>query len=774
MYRHSLIKFFSTTIQIVTVTTALAQHSPVQPFAGKAGKTLAETTAGNKPFNPVAQKNAPNIVYIMLDDVGFGASSTFGGLIETPTFDSLANNGIRYTNFHTTAICSPTRASLLTGRNHHSVNVNTVIDLAVDAPGHNGYMPFEKATIAEIARENGYNTFAIGKWHITPTPDLTGAGPYNRWPTGRGFDKFYGFMAGETDQYTPMLWENTSKIEPDLQGKHLTTVLVDKAIEYVASQKSAAPDKPFFLYLTPGATHGPHQVDKQWIDKYKGRFDAGWDKYREEVLARQKQLGIVPANTTLPVRNPGVKAWDSLSPIEKKVFTRFFEAYAGFLSHTDYEIGRLINFLKDINQLNNTLVVLIIGDNGASKEGGLTGHAYGINEFIDGSLFSEKYEDRIQEIAKMYDDIGTAKSGPNYPAGWAQAANTPFRYLKQDANSEGGTRNPLILFYPNGIKEKGIRTQYSHINSVTPTAIDIAHLAVPAVINGYKQEPLEGVSLAYTIPNAQAAGQHHIQYYEISGSRAVYKDGWKAEVYHRNGTSFSTDKWELYNLNEDFNEQKDLATANPAKLKELQALFDAEAQKYNIYPLLGDTTLRSIDKLTKGPFDVRRQAILYPGITQLPTRSAPVLFQHSFSIKAEVEITADNTEGVLLAVGGRFTGFSFFVQQGKLKIAHNNNGKLAYLESTQALPKGKAILRYDLTYVPAKNATDNAGTETLYINEVKVAERAITKADATIIPYDEGLDVGKDNGSPVAPLYKSPFVFTGQLNKVIIEHNSKP
>ncbi len=382
------------------------------PFKGKVGKTIAETKVGNTVFNPVAPAGSPNIVYVLLDDVGFGASSAFGGLVETPTFDSLANNGLRYTNFHTTAICSPTRASLLTGRNHHSVNVNTVIDAAVDVPGHNGYIPFEKGTAAEILRENGYNTFAVGKWHVTPTPDLTPAGPFNRWPTGRGFDHFYGFMAGETDQYTPMLWENTQKIEPDLKGKHLTTVLVDKAIEYIAGQKSAAPNKPFFLYLTPGATHGPHQVDRQWIDKYKGRFDAGWDKYREAVLARQKELGIVPKNVTLPVRNPGVKPWDSLSAIEKKVFARFFEAYAGFLTHTDYEVGRLVNYLKEIKQLDNTLIVLIIGDNGASKEGGLTGHAIGINEYIDGSVHTEKYEDRIAEIAKRYDEIGSAKSDP--------------------------------------------------------------------------------------------------------------------------------------------------------------------------------------------------------------------------------------------------------------------------------------------------------------------------------------------------------------------------
>jgi arylsulfatase len=760
-------------LAVAITNRTVAQHSSLPPYKGKIGKTLSETTPGNQPYNPVAPANAPNIVYIMLDDVGFGASSAFGGLIETPTFDSLANNGLRYTNFHTTAICSPSRASLLTGRNHHSVNIPTVIDAAVDVPGHNGYMPFEKATIAEIARENGYNTFAVGKWHLTPSPDLTPAGPYNRWPTGRGFDRFYGFMAGETDQYTPMLWENTSKIEPDLKGKHLTTALVDKAIEYIAGQKSAAPNKPFFLYLTPGATHGPHQVDRYWIDKYKGRFDAGWDKYREDVLARQKKLGIVPENVTLPVRNTGVRPWDSLPAIEKKVFARFFEAYAGFLSHTDYEIGRLINYLKEINQLNNTLIVLIIGDNGASKEGGITGHAHGINEFIDGSLFSEKYEDRIQEIAKLYDDIGTAKSGPNYPAGWAQAANTPFRYLKQDANSEGGTRNPLIIFYPNGLKERGIRTQYSHINSVTPTVIDMAHLTVPAVINGYKQDSLEGTSLVYTIQDAKAPNKHHVQYYEIHGSRSIYKDGWKASVYHKNGTPFINEQWELYNLNEDFNEQNNLATKYPDKVAALQALFDQEAQKYNIYPLLGDTTARSLDKLTKGPFDTRIQAILYPGVSQLPTRSGPLLTLHSFSITADVDITAANNEGVLLATGGRFTGFSFFIQQGKLKIAHNNNGKLVYLESTQPLPIGKATLRYDLNYTPVQNLTDNAGTEALYINNAKVAERNITKADATIMPYDEGLDVGRDNASPVTPLYTTPFVFTGTLHKIIIDHRLK-
>ncbi|MBV8252318.1 MAG: arylsulfatase [Chitinophaga sp.] len=758
------------TLALLSGASAYAQYSPEKPYAGKVGVNLSQSTLAATPFNPTAPKGAPNIVYIMLDDVGWGASSAFGGLVETPVFDSLANNGLRYTNFHTTAICSPTRASLLTGRNHHSVNVPTVIDAAVNFPGHNGYMPFEKGTIAEILREDGYNTYAVGKWHVTPSPDLTPAGPFNRWPTGRGFDAFFGFMGGETDQYTPALWENTGKVEPDLHGQHLTTVLVDKAIAYIAAQHSAAPEKPFFLYFTPGATHGPHQVDKSWVEKYKGRFDAGWDVYREQVLARQKKLGLVPANVTLPPNNPGVKPWASLSPVEKKVFARFFEVYAGFLSHTDYEVGRLIAYLRDTRQLDNTLIVLIIGDNGASKEGGLSGHVHGINEYINGNLFAESYDSRIKEIDSLYDKIGTWESGPNYPVGWAQAANTPFRYLKQDANSEGGTRNPLVIFYPKLIKQGGIRTQYSHVNSITPTVLELAGLTVPKVINGYPQDSLEGISLAYTIHSSTAPGRHHVQYYEIAGGRSIYKDGWKAAVAHERGTPFSNDKWELYNLNEDFNEQHDLAAANPAKLKELQLLFDEQAHQYKVYPLLGDTTRITPALLTRGPLDSRRSAVLYPGLTQVPTRSAPFLSEESFIINADVELKDDQAEGVLLAIGGRFSGFTLFVQEGRLKAVHNNNGRLTDLTASRKLSAGKAILRYELKYTPARRLTDPAGTEILYINDEKVAERVITKEDALITPYDEGLDIGRDQGSAVSPLYRSPYTFTGKLNHVEIIH----
>lgn len=762
-------KFTLPTLLFLWGSYALAQHSPLPIFKGKVGKTIRESEPGKLQFNPVASKENPNIVWILLDDVGFGAISSFGGLVETPVFDSLARNGLRYTNFHTTAICSPTRAALMTGRNHHSVNVPTVGG-ATYFPGHTHYMPFEKATAAEILRENGYNTFAVGKWHLTPTADQTAAGPFNRWPTGRGFDQFYGFMEGETDQYTPQLIENTIPVEHDTKGKHLTTLLIDKSINYIGNQKSAAPEKPFFLYLTPGATHAPHQVDKTWIDKYKGKFDQGWDKYREQVLARQKQLKIVPDNVVLPPRNPGIKAWDSLSVDEKKVFARFMEAYAGFLSHTDYEVGRLVQYLKDIHQFDNTLIVLVVGDNGASKEGGFTGQLNGLEEYITNRLFEEDYNSRLQTIQKVYDEIGTGSTSINYPQGWAMAANTPFRYLKQDAASEGGTRNPLIIHYPKHIQEKGgIRNQYSHVNSVLPTTLDLAKAKMPSVIHGYKQDSLEGISLVYTIDHAKAVDKHRVQYFEVSGARAVYKDGWKAEVHHERGQPFSTDKWELYDLKADYNERFDLAEKQPAKLKELQQVFDKEAYKYNVYPLAGDTTPRTVHAVPNR-FAGKSSVVLYPGLWQLHSYAGPTLAGKSFRITADVENSSKSSEGALLALGGRFGGFSFFVKEGKLQVAHNCNKELTSLVADAAIPTGKVALRYELNFKPAKKLKDNAGNESLYINDQKVAERPITKLEALIFNYDEGLDVGKDGISPVTPAYQSPFAFTGKLNTIQIDY----
>jgi arylsulfatase A-like enzyme len=567
-------------------------------FKGVIGKTLADS----KEYwpDPVkAPAGAPNVVWILLDDVGFGASSAFGGLIQTPTFDNLANNGLRYTNFHTTAICAPTRAALLTGRNSGRVHVSGFSHTILSAgfPGWDGRIPSDKGTIAEILRENGYNTFAVGKYGVTPDEDATDAGPFDRWPTGKGFDHFYGFLGSQTDQYNPDLVEDQVHIKPD--GRHLNELITDKAISFIQKQQKAAPGKPFFLYYAPGAAHAPHQVATKWSDPYKGKFDKGWDAYREEVIANQKKLGVIPANAALPERNPLITDWKKLTPDQKKVYARFMEVYAGFLTYTDYEIGRVVNYLKESNQLDNTVIFVAIGDNGASKEGTTEGT-------INQSLFSQGGSDdeNLKKNLANIDEIGTAKGlNTNYPLGWAQATNVPFKNWKQDAQSEGGTHNPLIVFYPKGIKEKGgIRNQYSHVTDLLPTTLDIAGIKAPEYIKSVKQDIIQGSSLYASLNDAKAESLHKVQYYYIFGNRAIYKDGWKAGAAHLPDSfavkkalgknekpaesNFDNDVWELYNLNEDFNERNNLAKKYPEKLAELKQLFDKQAKENNVYPLI--------------------------------------------------------------------------------------------------------------------------------------------------------------------------------------------
>ncbi len=568
-----------------------------QPYQGVVGKTLAESKEW-WPEPVKAPKGAPNVVWILLDDVGFGATSTFGGLISTPTFDSLANKGLRYTNFHTTAICAPTRSALLTGRNSGTVHVSGFSHTVLSAgfPGWDGRLPSTDGTIAEILRDNGYNTFAVGKYGVTPDEEATDAGPFDHWPTGKGFDHFFGFLGSQTDQYKPDLVEDQAHVTPD--GRHLSEQITDKAISYIGRQKKAAPDKPFFLYYAPGATHAPHQVAKEWSDLYKGKFDEGWDVYREKVLANQKKLGIIPANAQLPDRNPNIKAWNSLSPEEKKLYAKFIEVYAGYLTYTDHEVGRLLTYLKSINQLENTLVFIIIGDNGASKEGTFNGK-------INGSIFKATPDaENIKYNLSKIDDIGTpAGTETNYPLGWAQAANTPFKYWKQDAQSEGGTRNPLIVYYPKGIKAKGeIRSQYGHVIDLLPTTLEYLGINAPAEIRGIKQDSIQGTSLVYSLTDAKAPSRHVLQHYYIYGNRSIYYNGWKAAASHHPDfidyeiavntgkpaptRNYDNDVWELYNLNEDFNERVDLAKTNPAKLNELKALFDVQAIKNHVYPFI--------------------------------------------------------------------------------------------------------------------------------------------------------------------------------------------
>jgi arylsulfatase len=576
-------------------------QSQQETWNGKITKSTKTSIPYKIDYLKKAPPGAPNIIWILLDDVGFGASSAFGGLINTPVIDSLANNGLRYTNFHTTGICSPTRTALLTGRNHHSAHMGMFphYHMSGDYPGYDAHIPAEKGTIAEILRVNGYSTYQLGKWHLTPDEETTDLGPFDRWPSGKGFDHNFGFLGGATDQYKPDLVDDNHHVQGD--SRHLTELLREKAILYISAQKNLSPDKPFFLYFAPGATHAPHQVDTAWSNKYKGKFDGGWDEYREKVFANQKKSGVIPDYAKLPDRNPYIKAWKDLPAPDRKVFARFMEVYAGFLEYTDYEIGKLVDYLRTSGQLENTVIFLMVGDNGASKEGteyGVTTRSvrFGVDSFTRAAYHDLVFSEAEKIGGKNVSTIA------NYPLGWAQAANTPFKFWKSDANAEGATHNPLIIYYPKLIKEKGIRTHYSHLTDLLPTTLELTGIPFPAKIKGITQDSLQGKSLLFSIADKNAPSRHNQQYYCIFGNRAIYRDGWKASAAHRPNTldyfNYSDeartniennpdkDIWELYNLNEDFNERINLAAKYPEKLQELKALFDEDAAKYNIYPLI--------------------------------------------------------------------------------------------------------------------------------------------------------------------------------------------
>ncbi|MDR3268231.1 MAG: arylsulfatase [Tannerella sp.] len=743
--------------------TAMAQHSPTPAFDGKIGKTLADTREAFPARNPQAPEGAPNVVWILIDDIGYGATTAFGGLIETPNFERLANNGLRYTNFHSTAFSAPTRAALLTGRNSHSVHFGFFSEHSFGAPGYDGYLPFEKATIAEILRENGYNTFAIGKYHLTRPDETSQAGPFNRWPTGRGFDHYFGYIpnSGMDDSWHSTLYRDTQREPEDPQGRISTELFANEAIRYIADQKTAAPDKPFFLYFAPGAVHYPHQASKEWIDKYRGQFDSGWDKYRETVLQRQLEQGIVPAGTKLAPQNPGVKPWDELTANEKKLFTRQMELYAGFVSQTDYEVGRLIDFIEQTGQLDNTLIVLSIGDNGAEGSGRELGR------FLPRDVKEDAKAQIVDDELKKLDLLGTEYSFAHYPDGWAAATNTPFRFYKGYPNYEGGTQNPLIVFYPKKIKDKGgIRRQYSFVSDILPTTVELAGARVPTVINGYPQEPVEGVSLAYTIePESKNAPERHtVQYYEMTGAYAIYHDGWKASFPHdsygyRLRGEPEPAEWHLYHLREDINEITDLAVQYPEKVKELAELFEAEAWKYNVYPLKDQWK-----NARRFVFDGRKQLVFY-----LESRSyAEALgFQFvnapSYTITAETEIPASGAEGVLLSFGNASSGISFYVKNKKLAFAYNAAGKQTEVRSDRNIPQGKVVFKAEVEGEKNK-------TVTLFINDEKVVARDIETPLAIMTPLPwTVIQAGRNFGSPVSTAYKSPFTFTGNLRKVTVD-----
>jgi arylsulfatase A-like enzyme len=747
-----------------------AKLPPGDPdFNGVIGRTIKEA----KPSFPEpvrAPKGAPNVVLIMTDDTGFGHPSTFGGPIPTPTLDRLAKNGLRYNRFHTTALCSPTRAALLTGRNHHSAGTGMVTEFATGFPGYSGFVPASAAIISQVLKGNGYNTAAFGKWHNTPPWEAGPTGPFDRWPSNMGFEYFYGFVGGDTNQWAPALIENTKRIQPPNDPTyHLMTDMTNRAIDWIRTQKTTEPNKPFFVYFAPGATHAPHHAPKSWIERFKGQFDQGWDKVREETFVRQRQLGVVPANTILTPRHKTIPAWDSLSADDKQLYARMQEVFAGYLAYTDNEIGRIISAIEQLGDLENTMVVYIVGDNGASPEGGLTGTDNEAKRF--NGVF-----DTIEANLKLKDQLGGPMAYNNYPVGWAYAGSTPFQWTKQIASHFGGTRNPMVISWPNRMKEKnGLRTQFHHAVDIAPTIYEAAGVQAPTEVNGIPQKPIEGVSLVYTFDDAQAAGQHTTQYFEMLGSRAIYHDGWVAAAFHgrlpwsmvASSVDIDSEPWELYNVEEDFSEATDLSTANPKKLHALQAQFWIEAAKYQVLPIDDRTVGRMLNSPQPEVAPGRTVATFYPGII-LPEACAPNTKNRSSTITAVVNIQKPAAEGVLVAEGGRFGGYSLYLKKSKLVLHYNFLNSARYtITSDVDVPLGKSTLRYE--FVATNKARGAGGIGKLFINDRQVGEGRIARTAPNILSIDETFNVGMDVGTPVSEDYQTPFTFTDTLEQVTIE-----
>lgn len=706
-------------------------------------------------LRPIAQAQPakPNVIYIVLDDVGFADLGCYGSEINTPNIDRLAANGLRYTNFHTTALCSPTRAALLTGRNHHTVGMRAISNIISAEENTRGKVTKKAALLSEMLREQGYNTFALGKWHLAPMHETTAAGPYDGWPLGRGFDRFYGFLDAETDQWHPAITYDNHRIEPPRRkGYHLTEDLVDRSIEFLSNQQMALPDKPFFLYLAFGAAHAPHQVPPEFIAKYKGKFDKGWDKVREERLARMKQLGMVPANTDLAPRNNNVKAWDTLTADEKRLFTRLQETYAAFIEHTDAHIGRLLQYLEAQGELENTMIVLL-SDNGASQEGGVSGT-------VNATAYYNGIADDFNANLARLDDIGTERGFSNFPWGWAQASNTPFQRYKQNVHF-GGIRDPLIIHWPVRIKDKGgIRSQFHHVTDLTPTVLEALNLQAPTSYQGVAQLPMAGVSLAYTFDDAKVAMRKKTQYFEMIGHRAIWHEGWTAVTAHNRGTPFEQDKWELYDTTTDFSAVHNLADKHPDKLKELQQLWQREAEKYGVLPLDDRTIQLWFPHIPASPQN-RTTFTFYPGLDHWNPGAAPDTRGKNWTMTAHVERATKQAEGVLAAYGSYRSGYVFYVQNNRLVFEYNFVGNFTRIESTEELPTGAAQLRLEF---------QRNGAVALFVNDKPVGTGTIPRQLPFLLSW-EGFDIGRDSLSPVSLRYedKGEFAFSGKLQKVVVE-----
>ena len=750
----------------------------VLPLQAPYNKPITALDARDVKAPPIFQvkppKDAPNVVIIMIDDLGFGGTSAFGGVTQTPVFDRLAKGGLRFNQFHSTALCSPTRQALLTGRNHHSVNMGSITETATGFPGNTGILPADCTKLPEILRLNGYSTAHFGKCHEVAAWEISPSGPLTRWPTLSGFDKFYGFLGGETNQWSPAIYDGVTPIDDPTKGDpnyHFMNDMTTQAINWIRAQQSLTPEKPFFTYFVPGATHAPHHVPESYIKKHKGEFDAGWDVIRQKIYENQKRLGVIPADTKLAAKPEDIKDWAALSSDEQKLFAHQAEVFAAYLDMADTEIGRLVQAIEDLGELDNTMIVSIAGDNGTSAEGGMEGM---FNEMT----YFNAVKEEVPDMLKHLDEWGGPSTYPHMAAGWAVCFDSPFTWTKQVPSNYGGTRQGTVIHWPARIKsQNGLREQWHHVIDIAPTILDAVGLPQPRIVNGVGQRPMEGVSMMYTFDNASAADRHLVQYFEIFGNRGVYYDGWFAGTLHRAPwertprRALTEDIWELYHVTEDFSMSTDVSAENPEKLKELQEVFLAEAVKYNVLPI-DDRVLERANSLMAGRPDImagRKSLTLYEGIGFLPENDFINTKNSSFDIVADVETKGTETSGVIVSQAGRFGGWSFYINDGKPAYAYNFLGLESFtVRSDTALPAGKATVKLDFAY-DGQPKLGAGGTATLYINDKQVGSGRIGRTQFAIWSADETANVGIDRETSVSTDYtEETSKFTGTIDKVTI------
>jgi arylsulfatase len=762
----------------------ITEYKPGSAFPGVIGRTV-DVSQPAWPAPNRAKDGAPNVLFIVLDDTGFGHLGCYGSPIATPNIDALAAGGLRYSNMHTTALCSPSRACILTGRNHHSNHLACLTNGSTGYPGSDGYIPFENGFLSEMLLQRGYSTYAVGKWHLAPEETMTAAGPYDRWPLGRGFERYYGFLGGDTHQYYPELVRDNTQVEPETtpeEGYHLTVDLVEKAKAMIADAKQVAPNKPFFMYFAPGAMHSPHHVPKGWADKYAGAFDDGWDAYRKKVFERQKALGLVPANATLSRHDPDVQDWGALPADERRLYARMMEVFAGYLTHTDHYIGELIAFLKELGEYDNTLIMLI-SDNGSSAEGGLHGS---VNE----CKFFNNVPDTIEENLAAIDEIGGPKHFNHFPWGWTYAGNTPFRRWKRETY-RGGVSDPFIVHWPKGIGARGeVRDQYAHIIDMVPTVLDALGLDPPATVRGVTQAPIEGVSLRDTFDDPGAAGKHRTQYFEMLGHRSLYHDGWRAvcpwpgpsfaesaagfgdPITYDKLTELDATGWELYDLGNDFAETNNLAATERARLIAMIGMWYAEAGKYNVLPIDSRGTARIAEERPQIAVS-RNRYVLYPGTQSIVASAAPKILNRQYSITADVDIPQAGAEGVLLSMGGNDGGISFYVLDGTLCFAHNYVAvDVYYVKSSVKVPAGHHFLSMEFEptgKADVKHGKGTPGTVKLLIDGKEVGRGTFPVTTPLRLAQGGAMLVGADTGATVTPEYSSPFRFTGTIKRVFVD-----